>query len=187
MQGDLCCCIPRPDARNTAIPARKKADRIEAPCRVLSRQGRLRFVDGERWMNTHEEELPTPRRRPWLRRKPRPIRQTMVIDRAPEVQIGIFEDAIYLTRRQGRGWVTYPISPEDLASALSKLPTSSGLLPPNTLGTGTVNGQRFYRCSLSGAKTQVVYAWDEALRFSGLSFRRRGVRVIERVGKRYMT
>jgi PRTRC genetic system protein B len=95
-------------------------------------------------MNTQKEELPALRRRPWLRRKPRPIRQTMVIDRAPEVQIGIFEDAIYLTRRQGRGWVTYPISPEDLAAALSKLPTSSGLLPPNTLGTGTVNGQCFY-------------------------------------------
>ncbi len=47
LQGCLWCCIPRPDARNIAIPARKKADRIEAPCRVLSRQGRLRFVDGE--------------------------------------------------------------------------------------------------------------------------------------------
>ncbi|NCC36154.1 MAG: hypothetical protein EOM24_29700 [Chloroflexia bacterium] len=84
------------------------------------------------------------RRRPWLRRTPRPIRQTLVIDRTPTIQIGIFADAIYLTRRQGRGWVSYPISAEDLAAALGKLPTSSGLLPPNTLGTGTVNGQRFY-------------------------------------------
>lgn len=76
----------------------------------------------------------------------------MVIDRAPEVQIGIFEDAIYLTRRQGRGWVTYPISPEHLAAALSKLPTSSGLLPPNTLGAGTVNGQRFYYSTFRRAR-----------------------------------
>jgi hypothetical protein len=40
-----------------------------------------------------------------------------------------------------------------LAAALGKLPTHSGLLPSNTLGTGTVNGQRFYRkrrCSLTG-------------------------------------
>ncbi|MFN8569087.1 MAG: hypothetical protein U0Z44_16565 [Kouleothrix sp.] len=29
--------------------------------------------------------------------------RTMLIDRMPAVQIGIFEDAIYLTRRQGRG------------------------------------------------------------------------------------
>ncbi|MEI7768942.1 MAG: hypothetical protein WCI67_03085 [Chloroflexales bacterium] len=91
------------------------------------------------------EDLPTElRRRPWLRARPRPLRQTMIIDRQPLVQIGIFEDAVYLTRRQGQGWVSYPVSPEDLASALGKLPTCSGLLPPNTLGTGTVNGQRFY-------------------------------------------
>lgn len=87
---------------------------------------------------------PAQRARPWQRHRPRPLRQTMLIDRLPAVQIGIFEDAIYLTRRQDRGWSTYPISAEDLAAALGKLPTSTGLLPPNTLGAGAVNGQRYY-------------------------------------------
>ncbi len=95
-------------------------------------------------MQPREDLPPELRRRPWLRQKPRPLRQTMVIDRQPLVQIGIFEDAVYLTRRQGPSWVSYPISPEDLSTTLGKLPTSSGLLPPNTLGTGTVNGHRFY-------------------------------------------
>lgn len=84
------------------------------------------------------------RRRPWLRGRPRPLRQTIVIDRLPRVQIAIFDDCIYLTRRQGQGWVTYPVRTEDLAEAVGSVPTVSGLLPPNTLGTGTVNGQRFY-------------------------------------------
>lgn len=84
------------------------------------------------------------RRRPWLRGRPRPLRQTMVIDRMPRVQIAIFDDSVYLTRRQGQGWVSYPIRAEDLAAAVGKLPTVSGLLPPGTLGTGTANGQRFY-------------------------------------------
>jgi PRTRC genetic system protein B len=84
------------------------------------------------------------RRRPWLRGRSRPLRQTMVIDRVPRVQIAIFDDCIYLTRRQGQGWVTYPIRSEDLAEAVGNLPTVSGLLPPNVLGTGTVHGYRFY-------------------------------------------
>ncbi len=94
---------------------------------------------------SHDPDMPPElRRRPWLRHRPRPLRQTMLIDRLPTVQIGIFDDAIYLTRRHGRGWSTYPISAEDLAAALGKLPTSTGLLPPNTLGAGAVNGQRYY-------------------------------------------
>lgn len=109
-------------------------------------------------MDTHEEALPEVRRRPWLRQKPRPIRQTMVIDRKPSIQIGIFADAVYLTRRHGCGWMSYPISPEDLASALSKLPTSSGLLPPNTIGTGTVNGQRFYVLSVPPRRAELRIA-----------------------------
>jgi hypothetical protein len=40
------------------------------------------------------------RRRPWLRVKPRPLRQTVVIDRQPNVQISVFDDAVYLTRRR---------------------------------------------------------------------------------------
>ena len=99
-------------------------------------------------MQPREDLPPELRRRPWLRQKQRPLRQTMVIDRQPVVQIGIFEDAVYLTRRQGPSWVSYPISPEDLSTTLGKLPTSSGLLPPNTLGTGTVNGHRFYVLSV---------------------------------------
>lgn len=99
------------------------------------------------------------RRRPWLRGRPRPLRQTMVIDRMPRVQIAIFDDCIYLTRQHGPAWVTYPISAEDLAAAVGKLPTTSGLLPPNTLGTGTVNGQRFY--------VQYVAPRNVALRIAG--------------------
>jgi hypothetical protein len=114
----------------------------------------------ERYMRLRDELPPELRRRPWLRGRPRPLRQTMVIDQQPVVQIGIFEDAIYLTRRQGHGWVSYPISPEDLSAALSKLPTSLGLLPPNTLGTGTINGQRFYVLS--------ILPRSAALRIAGL-------------------
>lgn len=94
---------------------------------------------------THTDDLPPElRRRPWLRVRPRPLRQTMLIDRQPAVQISVFEDAIYLTRRQGRGWTTYPISPDDLAAALGALPSATGLVPQNTLGAGSVGGQRFY-------------------------------------------
>lgn len=95
-------------------------------------------------MHTTDDLPQELRRRPWLRVRSRPLRQTVVIDRQPNVQISVFDDAIYLTRRRGHGWITYPVDPDDLAGALGKLPTHSGLLPPNTLGTGTVNGQRFY-------------------------------------------
>lgn len=95
-------------------------------------------------MQTTDETPHELRRRPWLRARPRPLRQTVAIDRQPNVQISVFDDAVYLTRRRGHGWVTYPVDPDDLAATLGKLPTHSGLLPPNSLGTGTVNGQRFY-------------------------------------------
>lgn len=95
-------------------------------------------------MSACETDLPELRKRPWLRARPRPLRQTMVIDRQPLVQIGVFEDAVYLTRRDGHGWMSYPIKAEDLAAALGQIPTNSGLLPPHTIGTGTVSGQRFY-------------------------------------------
>lgn len=85
-------------------------------------------------------------RRPWQRRRPRPYpREIMTFDKPPLAQIDIYDDCVVLTRRETSGtWRAYPISPDALVQALGKLPSSSGLLPLGTIGTGARHGVPFY-------------------------------------------
>jgi len=85
-------------------------------------------------------------RRPWQRRRVRPYpREIMVLDKAPLAQIDIYTDIVVLTRRESSGtWRSYPISPDALVQALGKLPSSSGILPSGTIGTGARHGVPFY-------------------------------------------
>lgn len=87
---------------------------------------------------------PTPRR-PW--------RQTIARPRRPDVlpradlellaQVSIYQGLTLYTRRQGAAWRSYPVEPAGIAQALSRLPASSGLLPPNTLAAGYAHGRLF--------------------------------------------
>jgi hypothetical protein len=69
----------------------------------------------------------------------------MILDQPPLAQICIYADCVVLTRRDPTGaWRSYPISPDALAQALGKLPTTTGLLPGGTIGTGMLEGAPFY-------------------------------------------
>jgi PRTRC genetic system protein B len=66
----------------------------------------------------------------------------IIADGAPIAQITIYDRLVLLARRDGRGaWRQYPVAAEAVAQALSNQPSSSGLLPPNTLAAGSVHGQ----------------------------------------------
>ena len=97
-------------------------------------------------MNLKSKKLRTTEPKPWQRRRPRPFRrEVMVLDQAPLAQICIYNDCVILTRRDPSGaWRSYPISPEALATALGKLPTTTGLLPGGTIGTGVKDGSPFF-------------------------------------------
>lgn len=89
----------------------------------------------------------TPRAaRPWQRRRVRPYRRELVtLDRAPLAQVDIYPECVVLTRRRDNGsWTSYPVSPDAVAQTLSKLPMSTGLLPPGLVGYGMREGQPFY-------------------------------------------
>lgn len=88
--------------------------------------------------------MTTPRTKPWRRRTVRPRRPDVVVaDGAALAQITIYPDVTILTRRHGRTWRQHPVSPAALAETLARVPTTSGLLPPNTLGTGRLHGDAF--------------------------------------------
>lgn len=74
---------------------------------------------------------------------PRPP-DVAVLGEAPIAELRIYESAVLLTRREKQSWRQYPIEPDQLAQLLGKLPSASGLLPPDTLGNGIKNGAPFY-------------------------------------------
>jgi PRTRC genetic system protein B len=83
--------------------------------------------------------------RPWQRRSLRPRRPDVVVaGGTPLAQITIYEQLTLLTRRSGATWRQYPISADALARVLANVPSASGLLPPQTLGTGHIAGAPFY-------------------------------------------
>lgn len=85
-------------------------------------------------------------KRPWRGRLPRrPQHPDVAVqsDTPPLAQITIYPDIAVLTRQQGVVWRQYPISADGLAQTLARLPTATGLLPPNTLGAGRVAGVPF--------------------------------------------
>jgi PRTRC genetic system protein B len=69
---------------------------------------------------------------------------TVVIGQQPLAQVTIYDDLVLLTRDDGSGWRSYPVSPDALAQVFSNAPNVFGILPENTLGCGTINGVRFY-------------------------------------------
>lgn len=88
-----------------------------------------------------------PRRKPWRERRVRPPRPDIVVagDTPPLAQLTIYPSLVLLSRRDAHGRArSHPISPDALGQVLGKVPTSSGLLPPNTLATGTINGTPYY-------------------------------------------
>lgn len=91
-------------------------------------------------------------KKPWLRRRQRPLRgeQLLVVDKLPRIQLNIYDDHVILTRREQsrrgrwRTYTSYPVSPLGVVQALAKLPASTGLLPEGVLGTGLIGGKPFY-------------------------------------------
>lgn len=67
-----------------------------------------------------------------------------VIDETPLAELRIYPSLILLTRKEGAHWRQYPVSADEIAQLLGKQPAASGLLPPNTLGTGMLRGAPFY-------------------------------------------
>lgn len=89
--------------------------------------------------------MSTPAIKPWRRHVVRARRPDVaVVGAAPLAQITIYPDVTLLTRRSGRVWRQYPVSPAALAETLAGVPATSGLLPPNTLATGRLQGAPFY-------------------------------------------
>jgi PRTRC genetic system protein B len=87
------------------------------------------------------------------RTRPGPQTKRLLAPRAPDVaivgetplaELKIYESAVLYTRRDGKSWRQYPIDPDQVAQLLGKLPSASGLLLENTLGTGLKNGAPFY-------------------------------------------
>lgn len=85
------------------------------------------------------------------RRGPSPKRQigprtpdVAIIGETPLAELRIYESTVLLTRREGASWRQYPVSPDQIAQLLGKIPSVSGLLPDHTLGTGIKAGAPFY-------------------------------------------
>jgi hypothetical protein len=89
--------------------------------------------------------ISTGRSRPWRRRRIAPSRPDIVVAaETPLAELRIYESLVLLTRREGASWRQYPIDPDELAQLLGRVPSVSGLLPANTLGTGLIGGAPFY-------------------------------------------
>jgi len=68
----------------------------------------------------------------------------VVLGKSPLAQVTIYSDLVLLTRDDGTGWRSYPVSPDALAQVFSNAPNVFGILPQNTLGCGTISGVRYY-------------------------------------------
>lgn len=73
----------------------------------------------------------------------------------PLARLDLYNEAIIMTKFENRASSSYPVSVHDLAAAFGTLPSSSGLLPRNTLFHGRNQGQEFVGIYIS-AKTHVV-------------------------------
>lgn len=83
--------------------------------------------------------------KPWRRRRVAARRPDVAVTGAePLAQITIYPDVTLLTRRAGKRWRQYPVSPAALAETLGRVPAGSGLLPPHTLATGRHQGAPFF-------------------------------------------
>lgn len=112
---------------------------------------------------------------PYQRRRLRTARRDVaVVDQQPQVELAIYDDLVLLRRRTSHGgWRSYPVDSAAVAQVLARVPSASGLLPDNVLGTGFINGQAFVvqfvapgmrRVQLSGELLTIplpalVWAW----------------------------
>lgn len=85
------------------------------------------------------------RSRPWRRslRRRSPPPDVTIVGEQPLATLAIYRQAVLLARRNGITWTQYPVRAEDIARVLGNIPHTSGLLPPNTLAAGQLNGERF--------------------------------------------
>jgi len=80
------------------------------------------------------------RRRP----QPYPREAGILLNKPPDIQLDIYGSLIILTKRINGAWQSYPVDTNALITTLAGLPSGSGLLPPNCLGTGRARGTTFY-------------------------------------------
>jgi hypothetical protein len=60
----------------------------------------------------------------------------------PRARLDLYEEAVVLTRYEGSDrCASFPVAVDDLVAAFSRVPVSSGLLPPNCLFWGRANGE----------------------------------------------
>jgi hypothetical protein len=60
----------------------------------------------------------------------------------PRARLDLYDEAVVLTRYEGSDRRTsYPVAVDDLVAAFSRVPVSSGLLPPNCLFWGREHGE----------------------------------------------
>jgi hypothetical protein len=60
----------------------------------------------------------------------------------PRARLDLYDEAVVLTRYEGDDRrASFPVAVDDLVAAFSRVPVSSGLLPPNCLFWGWENGQ----------------------------------------------
>ncbi len=67
-------------------------------------------------------------------------------DESPLLDIRIYPSYALITRQNALIWESYPVSPQALADSLTGIPQTSGLLAPNTLAWGRVQGQPMLVC-----------------------------------------
>jgi hypothetical protein len=77
--------------------------------------------------------------------QPYPREAGILLDVPPEVQLDIYPNIVILTRRESTGsWISYIVETDAVIQAMTQIPSASGILPPNTLAVGSVNGKPFF-------------------------------------------
>jgi hypothetical protein len=77
----------------------------------------------------------------------------------PHARLDLYEEAVILTRYEGDDRRTsYPVAVDDLVVAFSRVPLSSGLLPPNCLYWGRANGETRMAVYVPGRRWRVQTA-----------------------------
>ncbi|MDT8307538.1 MAG: hypothetical protein RRC07_16515 [Anaerolineae bacterium] len=77
----------------------------------------------------------------------------------PRARLDLYEEAVVLTRYAGPDLRTsYPVAVDDLVAAFSRVPVTSGLLPPNCLFWGRENGQAHITIYVPGRRWRLQTA-----------------------------
>ncbi len=74
----------------------------------------------------------------------------------PLARLDLYNEAVIMTKFDHNSSTSYPVSIHDLSAAFGTLPSSSGLLPRNTLFHGRNQGQEFVGVFIKAAKHVVT-------------------------------